>query len=147
MAAKPFLFKPLFYSVTLAGALMIPAAILLWWLAGQADYFGGESSGASFAPDAYLRRAAVTVFTVGLLIVSGAAAFAKKAKPGRFLLIAGCTAAPALSLFPVFDTFSAVSGSAAAVIGAGWVIFAAPFITLTVFLSTEKSENKPKAKK
>lgn len=140
MAAKPYLFKPLFYSVTLAGALMIPAALLVWWIAGRADYFGAEDADRLLRPDIYLKRAAATVFIIGTVIVSGAAAFAKRRKAGRYLLIAGCTAAPALSVFPLLDVFGAVSAMYAAVITAGWAIFAAPFIVLAVLISTERRE-------
>ncbi len=143
MAAKPFLFKPLFYSVALAGALMIPAALLMWWFAESTDYFGGEDADRVLRPDIYLKRAAATVFIIGTVIVSGAAAFAKKLKAGRYLLIAGCTAAPALSVFPLMDVFEAVSAVSAAVITAGWLIFAAPFIVLAVLVSTEKRRVHP----
>lgn len=118
------------------GVLMLPAAAVLWWAGGYTESQFGPGGNAEFQhPGTYLKYAAAALAVIGTVLTIGAAAFAKKAGFGKYMLGAGCCAVALLSLWPVSD-FVMVAPSwwigAAALLG--WVIFAAPYTALLLML-------------
>lgn len=119
---------------------MVPMSGVLWWLSGLAVNLQAEDLDSVHPTATYLRRGALLTTLTGLVIVVGAALVSKRPKASRILLMCGCLAVVFLSIAPVWQLISIKPGALwMVVICTGWLVFAIPFMALTIFLYHRKA--------
>lgn len=118
---------------------MIPMSGVLWWLSGMAGNLQPDDLDSLHPTALYLRWGALFTALSGVMIVVGAAVMSKQPKISRIFLLTGCLAVVLLSIAPVWQLINANPGALwMVVICAAWMVFAMPFIALTIFLYHHK---------
>lgn len=145
MKTPSTLLRTLHYAIGFTAFLMVPVGLVLLWLARQSTRVAGSEWDGANLPGAYLETASYLVMSLGLLLIAGVLAFAKKRRYGRWLLMAGCVAAICLSAIPVFQLIANMgSGWLMTAVLAAWVIFILPYGGLVYLLQREgNSSGKP----
>ncbi len=128
---KSNLFKVLLASVVITAVLLVPLAIVLYWLAASSMFSADDATGTT--AQFYIRSAAVILLVMALMIVVGAWAYQKGRPWGRVLLMAGCALMVLSSLIAVvqlllLNAFGTLHGMLALL----WLVFIIPYVYTVV---------------